>query len=387
METKKEFISKATLRDRGWTDAMISRFLPECDREANNPHYRCAPSMKLYSVSRVETIEASGDFLEVLQKSCIRKERLARAAIEKKQRMTAYASTVDLGIPLMGRDDVLDAALATYNGLMDDLLTVFGHSGIPEGYSPLTRDADPVFLASLSRSYLRSQAKDFRSRIIRNYGVKMVDEALAIIGSRISLKIDMLHPWIDDTLKDQDRYLFIDTETTGLDVRYHHLVQVAWILTDQKDTPITSGNFIIQPQGFSVPVSASRIHGITNRKAIAEGRPLREVLRLLSYSFDAATAIVGHNPAFDLGFLYDAAEETGICLQEGLCVYDTSDQGTAFCKLPSSSGHYQYRTPSLTDLHQILFGYPFKGAHDALADTEAARRCFWGLVQKKYIRL
>ena len=192
-------------------------------------------------------------------------------------------------------------------------------------------------------------------------------------------------------------YIFFDTETTGVPRDYKapttdtrnwpRLVQLGWILMDSEGNKLSQKDYIIRPEGFTIPADASRIHGITNRKAIAEGRPLREVLRLLSYSFDAATAIVGHNPAFDLGFLSDAAEETGICLQEGLCVYDTSDQGTAFCKLPSNSGHYQYRTPSLTDLHQILFGYPFKGAHDALADTEAARRCFWGLVQKKYIRL
>lgn len=382
---EKEYISKAGLKGRGWTEAMVSRFLPECDREVRNPHYACSGKMKLYSISRVQDIEASEEFSNAVGEANRRRERMIQAKKEKRQAFQNFCSNSDLGIPLMGRDDVLDAALATYNGLMDDLLTVFGHGGTPEGYKPLTRDADPVFLASLSWSYLRSQAKDFRSRIIKNYGTKMVDEALAIIGSRISLKIDMLHPWIKETVQHQDRYLFIDTETTGLDVRYHHLVQVAWILTDEKDTPITSGNFIIQPQGFDIPVSASRIHGITNRKAIAEGRPLKEVLRLLSYSFDAATTIVGHNPDFDLGFLYDAAKRSGIVLRKDHYVYDTADYGTWYCQLPSSSEYYEYRTPSLTVLYQQLFGHAFDGAHNAMADAQAARRCYWELLRKNVI--
>lgn len=387
METKKEFISKASLLKRGWTDSLISRFLPVHDREASNPHYRTASPMKLYSVSRVEEIEAGKEFIAALAKSRVRKDRLIQAAVEKRREATAFASTADLGIPLMGRDDLLEASLATYNGLMDDLLTLYGHGGIPEGYKPLTLDADPVFLARLASRYLRNHAKDYRGMIQRQYGVKLVDDALAIISSRISVRIGALHPWIEEAVKGHERYLFIDTETTGLDARHNELVQVAWILTDGRDADITSGDFIIKPVGFTIPASATRIHGITNSQAVTEGRPLNEVLRLLAVSMDAATAIVGHNPGFDLDFIYDDAERAGIDLFKGHRIYDTSDGGTEFCRLPSSCKQYKYRTPSLTDLHQILFGYPFDGAHSAMADAQAVRRCFWGLVGKQYIRL
>ncbi|MDA8143988.1 MAG: hypothetical protein M0T81_08400, partial [Thermoplasmatales archaeon] len=38
-----EYISKAGLKTRGWTDSMISIFLGNPDLERFNPHYKSAP--------------------------------------------------------------------------------------------------------------------------------------------------------------------------------------------------------------------------------------------------------------------------------------------------------------------------------------------------------
>lgn len=381
----KEYISKVGLKGRGWTEAMVSRFLPECDREVRNPHYACSGKMKLYSISRVQDIEASEEFSNAVGEANRRRERMIQAKKEKRQAFQDFCGNADLGIPVMSRDDLLEASLASYNGLKENLLTLFGFGGIPAGYHPLTLESDSVFLACLSGHYLRGHAFDYGCQIKKQFGLRLLDEGLAVIGSRVSGRIDSLYPWIKDTIQGKKRYLFIDTETTGLDVRFDDLVQVAWILTDESDCEITSGNFIVKPDGFTIPASATQIHGITTTQAIMEGRPLKEVLRLLSYSFDAATAIVGHNPDFDLGFLYDAAKRSGIVLRKDHYVYDTADYGTWYCQLPSSSEYYEYRTPSLTVLYQQLFGHAFDGAHNAMADAQAARRCYWELLRKNVI--
>jgi DNA polymerase III epsilon subunit-like protein len=81
-------------------------------------------------------------------------------------------------------------------------------------------------------------------------------------------------------------YLFFDTETTGLPRNYKapssdtrnwpRLVQLAWILTDEEDNRIHTGNLIVNPDGFVIPTDATKVHRITTQRAKEEGVPLTE---------------------------------------------------------------------------------------------------------------
>jgi DNA polymerase III epsilon subunit-like protein len=48
-------------------------------------------------------------------------------------------------------------------------------------------------------------------------------------------------------------------------------------------------------------------------------------------------------------------------------------------KLPGKYGRYKW--PKLAELHQVLFGEPFAGAHGALADARACMRCYFRLTE------
>jgi DNA polymerase III epsilon subunit-like protein len=48
-------------------------------------------------------------------------------------------------------------------------------------------------------------------------------------------------------------------------------------------------------------------------------------------------------------------------------------------KLPGKYGRYKW--PKLAELHQVLFGEPFEGAHGALADARACMRCYFRLTE------
>ena len=72
-------------------------------------------------------------------------------------------------------------------------------------------------------------------------------------------------------------YLFFDTETTGIPKNYKapvsdiknwpRLVQIAWLVTDKSGNEVKSAEYIIKPNGFSIPDDAAKIHGITNELA------------------------------------------------------------------------------------------------------------------------
>ena len=79
-------------------------------------------------------------------------------------------------------------------------------------------------------------------------------------------------------------YLFFDTETTGLPLNWKapvtntsnwpRMVQLAWLHYDANGKLLDSGNHIIRPEGFSISLEATKIHGISTEKALAEGEAL-----------------------------------------------------------------------------------------------------------------
>ena len=105
------------------------------------------------------------------------------------------------------------------------------------------------------------------------------------------------------------KYLFFDTETTGVPRNYKapssdtrnwpRLVQLAWILTDENGSRIHTGSQIVKPDGFVIPADAARVHGITTQRAMVEGIPLNEVISQFKADLDVATCIVCHNVEFD----------------------------------------------------------------------------------------
>ena len=60
-----------------------------------------------------------------------------------------------------------------------------------------------------------------------------------------------------------------------------------------------------------------------------------------------------------------------------LLVLDTCTEHTAnlYLKIPGGRGG-KFKLPTLTELHQFLFGTAFNEAHNATADVEATTRCF-----------
>jgi DNA polymerase III epsilon subunit-like protein len=103
--------------------------------------------------------------------------------------------------------------------------------------------------------------------------------------------------------------LFFDTETTGLPKNYKapvtdlenwpRLVQLAYILQDYDGNTILKGDYIIKPNGFTIPSDSSEIHGISTDRAMIEGKELEIVLDEFNALIESAEYIVAHNISFD----------------------------------------------------------------------------------------
>lgn len=182
-------------------------------------------------------------------------------------------------------------------------------------------------------------------------------------------------------------YLFFDTETTGLPRNWKapvtdlnnwpRLVQLAFLYYDKKGNKISSGDYIIIPQGFTIPTDASKIHGITTERAIREGQPIRSVLENFQALIAQASYLVAHNMSFDekivgAEFLRNGMKNS-IQTKAKIC---TMERTTNFCAI---DGPYGYKWPKLSELHYKLFRTAFDEAHNAAVDITATAKCFWEL--------
>ncbi len=190
-------------------------------------------------------------------------------------------------------------------------------------------------------------------------------------------------------MNNKSTYLFFDTETTGLPNDFNapftdsdnwpRLVQLAWIVTDEKGGPLDEQDYIIQPNGFEIPADVVDVHGITTEKALSEGYSLTGVLDKFWNAISQSEFIVGHNVTFDVNIVSAEFYRMGMfnALFLGKILLDTKKAGADICKIPNPHDYEGYKWPRLKELYRHLFGEDFENAHDAFADITATERCFW----------
>lgn len=195
--------------------------------------------------------------------------------------------------------------------------------------------------------------------------------------------------------KQTAKYIFFDTECNGLPrnknlsisatSNWPRMIQLAWLVTDEQGSILKSQSHIICPQGFIITDEVEELTGITTSRAKSEGNNLRTVLNEFMDDLVDAELVIGHNIDFDkhvLGCeLYrERLDYDELFNKESVC---TMQRSTNFCAIPNPNSYYGgYKWPKLEELHRKLFGCNIFGAHDALTDVEATKKCFYELKKK-----
>ena len=184
-----------------------------------------------------------------------------------------------------------------------------------------------------------------------------------------------------------------DTETTGLPKNWKapveelhnwpRAVQISWANMSSEGEILEKNNHIIYPDGFQIPMEASRIHGITTEIAKEEGVSISSVLDLIYDDISSADTVVAHNMSYDKNILGAEFLRAGMNnILQYKTKFCTMLNTTKLCKIP---GKYGYKWPTLSELHIFLFGNDFEGAHDALNDVLACAACYFELKNGDYL--
>ena len=156
-------------------------------------------------------------------------------------------------------------------------------------------------------------------------------------------------------------YLIFDTETTGLPKRWDaplsdsenwpRCIQIAWQIHDAKGEVVAHEDYLIQPDGFTIPFDSEQVHGISTALAEEQGIPLEEVLEKFHTALNQVDYVVGHNVSFDRNIMGAEYLRSGLSdVLEGKAVVDTCTEETAsLCQLPGGRGG-KFKSVSYTHL-------------------------------------
>ena len=205
-----------------------------------------------------------------------------------------------------------------------------------------------------------------------------------------------------ELMKEGKKLLFFDTETTGLpndwnapssDVtNWPRIVQISWIVSNVRGQIISKQNYIVKPEGFSIPTEVSQIHGITTERALEVGEKLNNILDHFLRDLQQASYVIGHNISFDKNVveaeiyrkggekhLDEIVIEKYVDMLENKPTICTMLSSTNYCRIPRYDNGYKW--PKLSELYEKLFYKELVDAHDSSVDIQATFDCFWKLVE------
>jgi hypothetical protein len=186
-------LTMAGLRERGWTDAMISEYLGEPDATRPNPRYRSAAPMKLYLAERAEAAEATPHWAE--RRACGDRRRAAgMAAADRKRAETevlARQLAADLVASLVFPADPQQAAIEAYNKWHSDGCTCSGWHEL--GFCEKRADAgdSPEFLRRITVNHARHSLTGYDRAYDRLTGRVGHQDAREILRAQVNAAIEM----------------------------------------------------------------------------------------------------------------------------------------------------------------------------------------------------
>src|SRR6056297_144736 len=158
------------------------------------------------------------------------------------------------------------------------------------------------------------------------------------------------------------------------------LIHLAWILFDDKYKKIESGNDIVSPENYELTPEIEKFSHVTQKRAEEEGKPLKDVLNNFSKAVDKAEVVFAHNLRFNenvvLAEFHRMNMPQRLAVSESYCIMQES---TYFCKIVGKGGKLKW--PTLSELHQRVFGKPYNNPNDAFHDTIAAAKSLFVLIE------
>jgi hypothetical protein len=185
---KPKMLSLSSLKDRGWTQAMISSVLGEPDDTRKNPRYAKAAPMKLYAEDRVSAAELSPLFTDAKAKSSIRSAAAKRVCEAKRESLLLQVRDMQVSVQDLSADRVRFLAIKAYNDWNSDAVSL---------------DEDAKFLDRITVNFIRHNLTEYDEVLEQVAGRVGVNDAVKEIQRKIYQAIAMRYPFLEEECRRQ----------------------------------------------------------------------------------------------------------------------------------------------------------------------------------------
>lgn len=182
-------LTMPTLRERGWTPAMVRDLLGDPDALCKNPVYRTAAPMRLWSLDRVARMEGDPEFERRRALAQRRSAASSRAAARRRDELLAEVAQVPVGVPKLTRDRLTRQACAHYNNFRSGRWDYDD-----DEFTPATLDSDPAFLERITVNYLRHELTNYEEQLWALFGRVGRNEAEELVRERVYRAIAEAYP-------------------------------------------------------------------------------------------------------------------------------------------------------------------------------------------------
>jgi DNA polymerase-3 subunit epsilon len=181
----------------------------------------------------------------------------------------------------------------------------------------------------------------------------------------------------------QELLIGFDLETTGTDPREARIVTAA-VIEVRGGQPLGHREWLADP-GVEIPADAVAVHGISNERATAEGRPADQVADaiadvLVTY-WRTGVPVVAYNAAFDLTLLSAELRRHALpSLRDRLGGVDPAPVVDPYT-IDRSVDRYRRGKRNLEAVCRE-YGVPLDAAHNASADALAAAKLAYAIADR-----
>lgn len=196
-------------------------------------------------------------------------------------------------------------------------------------------------------------------------------------------------------------FLIFDLETTGLPKNYKldycnvdnwpHIVQFSWTLCNCGANEEVH-DFIIKPNGYTIPDESAMVHGITTEEALNKGYNLKTIIKLFWEDLIRCDYVVAHNLDFDKNVLLAniirvfSKSDKKINEFNSKTMICTMKKTEEWCQIPPFK-YESWKYPKLSELYFKLFNTELEGAHNSKYDVINLSKCFFKLLEMELIKI
>jgi DNA polymerase-3 subunit alpha len=198
--------------------------------------------------------------------------------------------------------------------------------------------------------------------------------------------------------------MVLDIETTGIPQKQYkygpyydfkksckydssRIVQISWSIHTQNGLSVASNDFIVKPNNFIIPYSATEVHGISTEKALREGIDINNVFTILKNDIKTVKYIVAHCLYFDINVLLsELFREQKISMIYRINAFEkicTGEGTRQLLELPVNDKYItingEYKMPKLSELYSWCFKKKITNEHNSKYDTENLVQIFFYL--------